>query len=53
VGLGGSYMLAYRGIGPWPAMQSPLAFWLMSALALALAAALLLAVLWSTLRRRE
>jgi MATE family multidrug resistance protein len=45
-------MLAYRGIGPWPAMQSPLAFWLMSALALLLAAALLLAVLWSTLRRR-
>ena len=28
VGLGGSYLLAYRGIGPWPAMQSPLAFWL-------------------------
>jgi MATE family multidrug resistance protein len=26
VGLGGSYVLAYRGIGPWPAMQSPLAF---------------------------
>ena len=38
VGLGGSYLLAYRGIGPWPAMQSPLAFWLMSALALALTA---------------
>jgi MATE family multidrug resistance protein len=53
VGLGGSYLLAYRGIGPWPAMQSPLAFWLMSALALALAAALLLALLWSTLKRRR
>jgi multidrug resistance protein, MATE family len=53
VGLGGSYLLAYRGIGPWPAMQSPLAFWLMSALALALTAGLFLALLWSTLRRRR
>lgn len=53
VGLGGSYLLAYRGIGPWPPMQSPLAFWLMSALALALAAALLLALLLATLRSRE
>ena len=34
VGLGGSYRLAYHGIGPLPAMQSPLAFWLMSAAAL-------------------
>jgi MATE family multidrug resistance protein len=53
VGLGGSYILAYRGIGPVPAMQSPLAFWLMGALALALTAALFLALLWSTLRRRR
>jgi MATE family multidrug resistance protein len=34
-------------------MQSPLAFWLMGALALALTAALFLALLWSTLRRRR
>lgn len=53
VGLGGSYLLAYRGIGPWPAMQSPLAFWLMSALALAITAMLFLALLVSTLRRRR
>ncbi|VTU35850.1 Multidrug-efflux transporter [Variovorax sp. PBS-H4] len=53
VGLGGSYLLAYRGVGPWPAMQSPIAFWLMSALALALVAALLLGLLWSTLTRRR
>ncbi len=26
VGLGGSYLLAYRGLGPWDAMRSPLAF---------------------------
>ncbi|WP_444813353.1 MATE family efflux transporter [Variovorax gracilis] len=53
VGLGGSYLLAYRGLGPWPAMQSPLAFWLMSALALATTAALFLALLVSTVRRRR
>jgi MATE family multidrug resistance protein len=52
VGLGGSYFLAYRGIGGWPAMQSPLAFWLMSALALALTAAVFAALLLATLRRR-
>jgi MATE family multidrug resistance protein len=51
VGLGGSYLLAYRGLGPWAAMQSPLAFWLMSAAALALTALLFLALLWRTLRR--
>ncbi|MBS0342641.1 MAG: MATE family efflux transporter [Proteobacteria bacterium] len=51
VGLGGSYALAYRGLGPWPPMQSPLAFWLMSALALLLTALLFTALLWRTLRR--
>lgn len=51
VGLGGSYLLAYRGIGPWPAMQSPLAFWLMSAAALALTAVLFLGLLAVTVRR--
>ena len=44
-------MLAYRGFGPWGAMQSPLAFWLMSALALAATALLFAALLWRTLRR--
>jgi len=53
LGLGGSYLLAYRGIGPWPAMESPLAFWLMSALALAVTAALFLALLAYTLKRRR
>ena len=42
---------AYRGIGPWPAMHSPLAFWLMSAAALALTAALFLGLLALTVRR--
>jgi len=51
LGLGGSYALAYRGLGPWPAMQSPLAFWLMSALALVVTALLFAALLWRTVRR--
>lgn len=53
VGLGGSYLLAYRGLGSWEAMQSPLAFWLMSAAALALTALLFVALLWHTLRRER
>ena len=51
VGLGCSYALAYHGLGPWAPMQSPLAFWLMSALALLLTAVLFSALLWRTLRR--
>ena len=51
LGLGGSYALAYRGLGPWPAMQSPLAFWLMSAIALLVTALLFAALLWRTVRR--
>jgi MATE family multidrug resistance protein len=53
IGLGGSYLLAYRGLGPWPAMQSPLAFWIMSAGALALAALLFGVLLRWTMSRRD
>ena len=53
MGLGGGYLLAYRGIGPWAAMASPLAFWLMAAGALALTAGLFVALLLATLRRRR
>lgn len=52
IGLGGSYLLAYRGLGPWPAMQSPLAFWIMSAGALALAALLFGTLLRWTMAQR-
>ena len=38
-GLGGGYLLAYRGIGPWPASPSPAAFWVASTLSLAVTAA--------------
>ncbi|SDZ97831.1 multidrug resistance protein, MATE family [Variovorax sp. YR216] len=53
VGLGGSYLLAYRGIGPWAAMQSPLAFWLMSGAALFATAVLFLVLLGWTVRRQR
>ena len=46
VGLSGGYLLAYRGIGPWPAQHSPLAFWQASTLALALLAPIMLLILW-------
>ncbi|NVM87494.1 MATE family multidrug resistance protein [Variovorax sp. SG517] len=52
LGLGGSYLLAYRGLGPWAAMQSPLAFWIMSAAALALTALLFGVLLRWTMRQR-
>jgi MATE family multidrug resistance protein len=52
LGLGGSYLLAYRGLGPWAAMQSPLAFWIMSAGALALTALLFGALLRWTMKKR-
>jgi len=49
-GLAGGYLLAYRGIGPWPAMHSPAAFWIMSALALVLLAIVLPLILWHAVR---
>jgi MATE family multidrug resistance protein len=52
LGLGGSYLLAYRGLGPWAAMQSPLAFWIMSAGALALTALLFGVLLRWTMKKR-
>ncbi|MDM0116162.1 MATE family efflux transporter [Variovorax sp. J22R133] len=51
LGLGGSLLLAYRGLGPWQAMQSPLAFWLMASVALALTALLFSGLLWRTVKR--
>ena len=49
-GLGGGYLLAYRGHGPWATAPSPTPFWLASALALAVTAALFTAMLWRTIR---
>jgi MATE family multidrug resistance protein len=52
VGLGGGYLLAYRGLGPWAPMQSPAAFWAAGAIALALTAATFMALLWRVVRTR-
>lgn len=45
-GLGGGYLLAYRGHGPWATAPSPTPFWAASAIALAVTAALFSAMLW-------
>lgn len=51
VGLMGGYTLAYRGLGPVQAMRSPLAFWLMSSLGVAIAAVLVCLLLLRVSRR--
>jgi MATE family multidrug resistance protein len=50
VGVVGGYHLAYRGLGPWPAQQSPAAFWIASSFALALLAVILPLILWRSVR---
>ncbi|KQP35312.1 MATE family efflux transporter [Pseudorhodoferax sp. Leaf274] len=52
VGLYGGQLLAYRGIGPWPALQSPAAFWMAGAAALGTTAAVFLVLLWRLTRSR-
>lgn len=44
-GLGGGYLLAYRGLGPWANAASPVPFWAASAAALWVTAGLFLAML--------
>ena len=50
VGLAGGYLLAYRGLGPLPAQNSPAAFWAASTVALLLLAPILAAILWRAVR---
>lgn len=50
LGLAGGFVLAYRGLGPWQAQQSPQAFWIASSLALALLAVILPLILWRAVR---
>ena len=49
-GLGGGYVLAYHGFGPWAPMGSPAPFWAASALALAITAGLFVLMLWVAVR---
>nr|WP_255428168.1 MATE family efflux transporter [Ramlibacter cellulosilyticus] len=51
VGVVGGYRFAYHGVGPWPAQQSPDAFWMASTTALALLALILPLILWRAVRR--
>lgn len=44
-GLGGGYLLAYHGLGPWPAQGTASAFWIASTFALGSAAFVLLIIL--------
>ncbi|GAB3665944.1 MATE family efflux transporter [Ramlibacter alkalitolerans] len=50
VGVLGGYQLAYRGVGTWPALQSPAAFWIGSSFALAVLAIVLPLILWRAVR---
>ncbi len=49
-GLGGGYLLAYKGHGPWADAPSPTPFWAASAIALAATAALFAAMLWHAIQ---
>jgi len=51
LGLFGGYRLAYHGLGPWPAMHSPAAFWIAGMLALSLASLAFWLMIWQVMRR--
>lgn len=50
-GVLGGYVIAYRGIGPWPAVHAAWPFWAASAVGLAITSALLLLVLRRRIRK--
>jgi MATE family multidrug resistance protein len=51
LGLFGGYRLAYHGVGPWSAMQTPAAFWIAGMVALALAALIFWLMIWQVMKR--
>ena len=51
LGLGGGTWLAYRGLGPWPPLHTPAAFWITGSAALALTAAVITLLLRRTLQQ--
>lgn len=53
VGLAGGFALAYHGVGPWPAMQNPEAFWIASAVALAVTALIFAMTLRRAIRQDD
>ena len=50
-GLLGGYLLAYEGLGPWPAMQSATAFWATSAMALGVTSLIFIGLLMQVMKR--
>lgn len=50
LGLYGGYLLAYQGLGPWPARPSVESFWAASTVALTVVSLLFLALLWRAMR---
>jgi MATE family multidrug resistance protein len=53
MGLYGGYLLAYKGLGPWAAMQTPAAFWIASAVALVLTAIIFWFMIWQVMRQQK
>lgn len=53
IGLGGGYLLAYRGIAGLEPTRSPHAFWIAGAVALALTSAVFMALLWRVVQARR
>jgi MATE family multidrug resistance protein len=51
LGLHGGHVLAYEGLGPWPAWHNPAAFWMAGSVAMALAALTFWLMIWRVLRK--
>lgn len=53
LGLYGGYLLAYQGVGPWAALQTPSAFWMASTVALTLTALIFWFMVWQVMRQER
>ena len=53
VGLYGGYVLAYEGLGAWPAMHSPVAFWLAGIASVVMTAVIFWLMIWQILKREQ
>jgi MATE family multidrug resistance protein len=53
VGLYGGYVLAYEGLGSWPAMQSPVAFWQAGIASVVLTSVIFWVMIWQLFQRDQ
>ena len=53
VGLYGGYVLAYEGLGSWPAMHSPVAFWLAGIASVILTSVIFWLMIWQMFQREQ